>query len=53
MGGVILGFNRQRQRLNGAHVQIGHLGNVTLFAVQLRDVQADGTVNQVNQRQRQ
>ena len=51
MGGVILGFNGQRQGFDGAQVEIGHLLDVALLVVQLGEVQAVGTVDQVHGRE--
>ena len=36
--GVVLGFDRQRQRFDGAQVQVGHLFDVALFVFQFSQI---------------
>ncbi len=51
--GLILGLDGQRQRLNGSHVQVGHLFHVPFFVRQFAQVEAVGTVDEVHHRKRQ
>ena len=46
--GVVLGFDGQRQRLDGAQVQSRHFFHVALFVFEFSQVQTIRPVNQVN-----
>ena len=48
--GVILGLDRQRQRLDGSQVQRGHFFGVALFCLQAIQIQPVGAVDQVHHR---
>src|SRR5947209_12426662 len=48
VGSVGLGFNSQRQSLNGAQVQRGHVLDVVLFMLKAIEIQAIRTINPVN-----
>ena len=51
MRGVIFGFNRQGQRLNGSQVQRSHILNVILLVLKALEVQAIRTINPVHGRE--
>ena len=53
VGRVILGFNGQRQRLNGSQVQVRHLLHVPLLVFQFAQVEAVGAVDEINRRHQQ
>ena len=48
--GVVLGFNCQRQRLNRAQVEPGHVFYVLLLGFQFAEVEAIGPINDVHRR---
>ena len=48
VGGVVLGFDGQRQRFNGAQVQSGHLLHVALLVFKFSQIQPIRAVNQVD-----
>ena len=51
--GLVLGFDRQSQRFDGAHVQVGDFLYVPLFIFQLAQIQPIRAVDQVHHRQNQ
>ncbi len=53
MGRLVLGFNGQRQRFDGAKVQSRHLLGVVLFTLQAAQVEAKGAIDDVDDRQKQ
>ena len=53
MGGLVFGFDRQRQHFNGAQMQLGHLLGVFLFGLELPQIKAVGTVDQIDAGQKQ
>ena len=51
--GLVLGFNGQSQRFNGAHVQRRHLRHMVLFIFQFAQVEPVRAIDNEHRRQRQ
>ena len=46
--GMVFGFDRQCQGLDGAHMQVGHFLDVALLVIEFSQVHTIGAVDQVN-----
>ena len=53
VGGVVLRFNRQRQRFNGSQMEIRHFLDVAFLVFQFAQVETIGAVDQVHSRHQQ